>query len=112
MYIKKLNNVDRRHAMPRVAVHHKQLTLPKEVSDALYLADEDYLEAEMVEEGVLLKPSPEARRRAALSGIREAQASVRYLGPEPRPSADEEEQQIAKLLAEEKEEALSRLQRP
>jgi bifunctional DNA-binding transcriptional regulator/antitoxin component of YhaV-PrlF toxin-antitoxin module len=94
--------------MPRIAVHHRQLTLPDELSEALHLTDEDYLEAEVVEEGVLLKPSPEAKRRAALAGIREAQAAVRYVGPEPRPGAEEEEEQIAGLLAEEKAEALSR----
>ena len=94
--------------MPRIAVHHKQLTLPDELSEALHLTDEDYLEAEVVEEGVLLKPSPETKRRAALAGIREAQAAVRYGGPESRPGADEEEEQIAELLAEEKAEALSR----
>ena len=94
--------------MPQVAVHHKQLTLPEELSDALHLADEDYLEAEVVEEGVLLKPSPEARRRAALSGIRKAQASVRYVGPEPRPDPEEEERRIAQMLEEDKAEALSR----
>lgn len=97
--------------MPRVAVHHNQLTLPEELSDALFFADDDYLEAEVVADGLLLKPSPEARRRAALAGIREAQAAVRYAGPEPRPAPEEEERRIAELLAEEKEEELSQAPR-
>ena len=102
------HKADPSRAMPKVAVHHEQLTLPKELSDALHLAEEDYLEAEVVEGGLLLKPSPEAKRRAALAGVRQAQASVRYLGPEPRPSADDEEREIAELLAADKEERLAR----
>lgn len=91
--------------MPRVSVHHNQLTLPEELRQAVHLSDDDYVEAEVVEKGILLRPSPEARRRRALAGIREAQASVRYTGPEPRPSAEEEEERIAQMLAEEKAEA-------
>jgi hypothetical protein len=36
-----------------------------------------------------------ARREAGLRDIRAAQAGVRYIGPLPRPSAEQEEQWIA-----------------
>ena len=44
------------------------------------------------------KHSPSARRKACLRDIRRAQAGVGYAGPEPRPSAEEEERQIADML--------------
>ncbi len=88
--------------MPRVAVHHNQLTLPDELRDAVHLGEDDYFEAEVVEEGILLKPSPEARRRAALARIEKAQASVR-LSPELQALSPEEfEEKVAELLDEDK----------
>ena len=91
-------------AVPRVKIHHNQLTLPEELRQAVHAADEDYFDAEVVEEGILLRPSYAAQRRAALADIRAAQAGVRYIGPEPRPSPEEEEQLIADLLAADKAE--------
>ncbi len=92
--------------MPRVKVHRNRLTLPEELRRAFHVADEDYFDAEAVEDGILLKPSREARRRAALERIHRAQAGVRYIGPEPRPSPEEEERLIADMLeADEAEEA-------
>ncbi len=84
--------------MPRVKVHRNQLTLPEDLRRALHLADEDYVDAELVEDGILLKPSRKARRRAALADIRAAQAGVR---PSPEMAAlspTEREQAIAELL--------------
>lgn len=66
-----------------------QVTLPSEARKALRLTEGDYLEAEVVEKGVLLRPVKVVDREAAWESIRRAQASVRYVGPEPEPSDDE-----------------------
>ncbi len=88
--------------MPKVQVHGNQVTLPDDLRSVLTSAAEDAIEAEEVEDGVLLKRSPAARRRAGLADIRGAQFGVRYIGPEPRPSPEEEERQIAEMLAADK----------
>ena len=84
--------------MSRVKIRRNQLTLPDELRQVLSSADEDELEAELVEGGVLLRPSREARRRAALERIHRAQASVR-LSPELAAlSPEERERRIVELL--------------
>ena len=88
--------------MPKVSIHGNQLTLPEELRDALTTEETDSLEAEEVIEGILLKRSPSAKRKAGLAHLREAQAGVGYRGPLPRPTAEEEEQQIADILYAEK----------
>lgn len=59
--------------------------LPTEISDALHIAEGDELDAELVEDGVLLKPRGETRRRAALDLIHQAQAGVRYISARNHP---------------------------
>ena len=88
--------------MPKVSIHGNQLTLPDELREALTTAEDDALDAEEVVEGILLKRSPSARRKAGLAHLREAQSGVGYTGPLPRPSAEEEEQWIADALYAEK----------
>lgn len=88
--------------MAKVAVHGNQLTLPDDLRNVLTSAADDAIEAEEVEEGILLKRSPAARRSAGLADVRRAQSAVRYLGPNPRPAAEEEERQIAEMLADDK----------
>ena len=88
--------------MAKVAVHGNQLTLPEHLRSVLTSAADDAIEAEEVEEGILLKRSPAARRSAGLADVRRAQSGVRYVGPTPRPAADEEERQISDMLAEDK----------
>ncbi len=80
------------------------VTLPDAVREELQLKEGDYLEAEIVDGTVRLTPTAVAdrTREEAWRKIREAQASVRYIGPEPRPSPDEEEQWIFDVLAEER----------
>ena len=85
--------------MPKVHLHGNQLTLPDELLRSLTIADDDALDAEEVDEGILLKRSPAAQRAAGLVDIRAAQSGVRYTGPEPRPSAEVEEQQITDMLS-------------
>ena len=86
------------HNVPKVSIHGNQLTLPDNLRAALTSSEDDSLDAEEVVEGILLKRSPAARRKAGLAHLREAQAGVGYVGPLPRPSAEEEEQHIAELL--------------
>jgi bifunctional DNA-binding transcriptional regulator/antitoxin component of YhaV-PrlF toxin-antitoxin module len=90
------------HHMPKVSIHGNQLTLPEDLREALTTAEDDSLDAEEVVEGILLRRSPSARRKAGLANLREAQSGVRYTGPLPRPSAEEEEQWIADTLYAEK----------
>jgi AbrB family looped-hinge helix DNA binding protein len=71
-----------------------QVTLPAAVRRKLSLAEGDYLEAELVETGVLLKPISDEREKA-WQRVLDAPKSVRYIGPEPRPSPDEEEEWLA-----------------
>ena len=57
---------------------------------------------------MLLRPSKEARRQAALERIHKAQASVRYIGPAPRLSPEEEDRISAELLAADNAEAAAK----
>jgi bifunctional DNA-binding transcriptional regulator/antitoxin component of YhaV-PrlF toxin-antitoxin module len=52
--------------MPKVSIRGNQLTLPDELRQALTTAEDDSLEAEEVVEGILLRRSPSARRKAGL----------------------------------------------
>lgn len=88
--------------MAKVRLDGNQLTLPDELRNILTAAEGESLEAEEVGEGVLLKRSPSARRRAGLEDVRSAQAGIRYVGSEPRPPADDEERDVAGLLAADK----------
>ena len=88
--------------MPKVAVHGNQITLPEDLRSVLTSAADDAIEAEEVEEGILLKRSPAARRSAGLADVRGAQSGVHYVGAAPRPNPEVEEQQIADMLAEDK----------
>lgn len=71
-----------------------QITLPAEIRKQLEIAEGDYLEAEVIRGNLVLRPVSAAKRREAWRKIREAQRSVRYVGPTPRPSPEEEEQMI------------------
>jgi AbrB family looped-hinge helix DNA binding protein len=77
-----------------------QVTLPAELRQKLQVKEGDYLEAEVVENGMLLKPVAFVSRERAWKAIREAQRSVRYIGPEPRPSPEDEEEQIYEIVRE------------
>ena len=77
-----------------------QVTLPAELRQKLQVKEGDYLEAEVVENGMLLKPVAFVSREQAWKAIREAQQSVRYIGPEPRPSPKDEEEQIYEIVRE------------
>lgn len=76
------------------------LTVPAAARRELRLNEGDLLEAKVVDGTLTLRPVAVVDRRAAWRQVREAQASVRYVGPEPRPGPEEEERWILGVLAE------------
>jgi bifunctional DNA-binding transcriptional regulator/antitoxin component of YhaV-PrlF toxin-antitoxin module len=86
--------------VPKVALRDNSLTLPDELREAYHIGRDDHVEAELVEGGILLRPSPEARRRAALARIRQAQASVRMAPELEAMSPEEREREIAAMVEE------------
>jgi AbrB family looped-hinge helix DNA binding protein len=75
-----------------------QVTLPAALRQKLRLTEGDYLEAELVENGLLLKPVSATDRDQAWQRILEAPRSVRYIGPEPRPGPEDEEEWLAEEI--------------
>jgi AbrB family looped-hinge helix DNA binding protein len=71
-----------------------QVTLPAEVRQKLKLAAGDYLEAEVVERGVLLKPVSVVERDQALEQMFAAKARVRPTPEQARKSPEEQEREI------------------
>jgi hypothetical protein len=61
----------------RVRVQNRRLRLPEEAGSALDLATEDEIEVEIVQGGVLLRPTGSSGRARALGKLHRAQASVR-----------------------------------
>src|SRR3954453_19903079 len=66
-----------------------QLTLPAEARKALRLADGDYLEAELVHGGVMLKRVAVAHRTESWASPRPIIDEPKWRGPGPEPSDDE-----------------------
>ena len=80
-----------------------QITLPQEVRDALQVKQGDYLEAEVVEGGVLLRPVAVVDRVAARARLKEILSGPsRWIGPGPEPSEDELMQEIVKGIKEDR----------
>ena len=77
-----------------------QITLPADICRALNVGDGDYLEAEVVEGGVLLRPVAAGKRAGALRRIDEARRTVR---PTPEQAAKPIEDQEQEILEEVKE---------
>jgi bifunctional DNA-binding transcriptional regulator/antitoxin component of YhaV-PrlF toxin-antitoxin module len=77
-----------------------QLTLPVEVRRALNVKDGDYLEAQIVKDGVLLKPVEMVERERAWKGIVHATSRVKDLKPNPKESATAKEEAIARMVKE------------
>jgi AbrB family looped-hinge helix DNA binding protein len=74
-----------------------QITLPVEVRRKLNLADGDYLEAEVVEEGVLLKPVAVIEKDEAWQQVFEAMERVHDRAPR-RKKTTKEEEEIARMV--------------
>src|ERR1700680_2303340 len=77
-----------------------QLTLPAEVRRALNVQEGDFLEAQIVSEGVLLKPVAAVERKQAWEAILRATSQVRDLKPDPTKSNEDAEEEIAKSIKE------------
>jgi AbrB family looped-hinge helix DNA binding protein len=77
-----------------------QLTLPAEIRRALNVQEGDYLEAQVVKDGVLLKPVAVVERKRAWQRIEEITSRVRDLAPDPSKSNEEEEEEIAESIKE------------
>ena len=76
------------------------LTLPAATRRKLGLKDGDYIQAVEAEEGVLLKPVTVVDRKEAWKRLLAIVNRDKYIGPEPRPTPEEEEQWIFDVLAE------------
>jgi AbrB family looped-hinge helix DNA binding protein len=79
------------------------LTLPAEIRRSLRLGDGDYLEAEVVDGKVELRPVSVVDRGLAWKRVMEIVDEDKWKGPEPRPSPEEEERWIFDTLAEERD---------
>jgi AbrB family looped-hinge helix DNA binding protein len=77
-----------------------QVTLPPELRKRFHLAEGDYLEAEAVEQGILLKPVTVVERQQAWQQLFAATETVRPLKPSRKKGASKEEQDIATLVKE------------
>jgi AbrB family looped-hinge helix DNA binding protein len=77
-----------------------EITLPREIRDALNLHEGDYLEAEVVEGGVLLRPVAATDREAAWREIRKAQATVHPTRRQAAKSVEEQEREILDVVNE------------
>ena len=71
-----------------------QVTLPAELRRKFRLSEGDLLEAAEAEGGILLKPVSVVDREQTWERVLSAPKAVRYVGPEPRPSPEEEERLI------------------
>jgi AbrB family looped-hinge helix DNA binding protein len=79
-----------------------QLTLPAEVRRALNIKEGDYLEAEIVKDGVLLKPVAMVERERAWQGIVHAVSQVRDIEAKPGEDNQVEEETIAGMVKEQR----------
>ena len=82
-----------------------QITLPAEVRAVLKVKEGDYLEAEVREGVLMLKPVAVVDRRQAWREIMGIVDEDKWVGPEPRPSPEAEEQMIFDEVAASRNEA-------
>jgi AbrB family looped-hinge helix DNA binding protein len=71
-----------------------QITLPPEIRKALGVGVGDYLETEVVEGGVLLKPVAVVERTKAWNEILKIVERPKWRGPGPEPSEEETMQMV------------------
>ena len=77
-----------------------QITLPAEVRRALKVESGDYLEAEVVEGGLMLKPVALVDRETAKARLKELLRGSRYVGPAPGPSDDDVMEEAVQAVKE------------
>ena len=88
-----------------------EITLPRELQEALAIREGDTLEAEAVEGGVLLKPVSAAERKAAWERIEQAMASVRPTAEQAAKPIEVQEQEIQEIVDEVRREYADELRR-
>ena len=66
-----------------------QITLPAEARQRLGIREGDYLEAEVTDRGVLLKPVSVIEREKAWDDLMAIINEPKWIGPGPEPSDDE-----------------------
>lgn len=81
-----------------------QITLPPEARQALNVSAGDYLEAEVVEGGVLLKPVAVVERTKAWDQILQIVNRPKWRGPGPEPSEDETMQMVVDMIRADRQE--------
>ena len=66
-----------------------QVTLPAEARKAFKLKEGDYLDFELTEQGMLLRPAAVTERAKAWDDLSAILNRVKWVGPGPEPSDDE-----------------------
>jgi AbrB family looped-hinge helix DNA binding protein len=89
-----------------------QITLPAEVRDALRVGEGDYLEAELVEGGVMFRPVAIVSREQAWRDVEDATASVRPSAEQAAKPLEEQEREILEVVDEARREHAEALRRP
>lgn len=77
-----------------------QITIPAELRKRFNLEEGDYLEAEAVEEGILLKPVTVVEREQAWDTVLQAMGTVQDRMPDPKQAPQEQEEEIASWVKE------------
>lgn len=88
-----------------------QITLPAEMRDALHVREGDYLEAELVAGGVLLRPVSIVSREQAWRDIGDIVASVQPLPEQAAKPLEEQEREILEVVNEARREYADELRR-
>ena len=92
-------------ALPLVKVKEKfQITLPAELREVLHLAVGDLLEATIEENVIVLKPKIVVDRAQAWAKMEHAMARVEDRAPNPHQSPQEQEEEIAGIIKEYRQE--------
>jgi AbrB family looped-hinge helix DNA binding protein len=88
--------------MPLVKVKRfAQVTLPSEVRKQFHITEGDYLEAEAVENGILLKPVAVVERKRAWEDLFQVIDRVAQRAPKSRNTGNQkEEEEIAQTIKE------------
>ena len=85
-----------------------QITLPAELRKQFNLEEGDYLEVEAVENGILLKPVAFVEREKAWTNVREVLDRVHAKLPPSDKSPLEQEEEIAQIIKEMRQEDAER----
>src|SRR4051794_26829871 len=74
------------------------VTVPAELRQALNLKEGDFLQAEVRDGGVLLRPISEETRQKAWDELQTIIDRPKWMGPGPEPSEDELTDEVVKLI--------------